>query len=122
MTATDTQRLNIAIVRVSSLGDVVHNMPVVADILRHFPDAQIDWIVEEGFADLVGLVRGVRKVIPVALRRWRHHPFAGETRRQWTEFKRRFRENHYDYVIDCQGLVKTAWLASRARGKVFGLA
>lgn len=114
--------MKIAIVKVSSLGDVVHNMPVVADILRHYPDAEIDWIVEEGFADLVGLVRGVRRVIPVALRRWRHHPFAGQTRREWATFKRVLREETYDWVIDCQGLLKTAWLASRANGKVVGLA
>ncbi|HXA47067.1 MAG TPA: lipopolysaccharide heptosyltransferase I, partial [Burkholderiaceae bacterium] len=41
--------MKILIVRVSSLGDVVHNMPMVADILRHFPDAQIDWVVEEAY-------------------------------------------------------------------------
>lgn len=122
MTATDRSRLKIAIVRVSSLGDVVHNMPVIADIHRAFPDADIDWIVEESFADLVRLVRGVRNVIPVALRRWRHHPFAAQTRREWAVFKQTLRAERYDHVIDCQGLVKTAWIASRARGPVTGLA
>jgi len=122
MIASDRPRLKIAIVKVSSLGDVVHNMPVVADIRRQHPDAQIDWIVEEAFADLVRLVHGVNRVIPVALRRWRHHPFASQTRQQWAAFKRILREETYDYVIDCQGLVKTAWIASRARGKVVGLA
>jgi heptosyltransferase-1 len=39
----------ILIVRVSSLGDVVHNMPVIADIRRRHPEAQIDWLVEESF-------------------------------------------------------------------------
>jgi heptosyltransferase-1 len=114
--------LKIAIVKVSSLGDVVHNMPVIADILRARPDAQIDWIVEEGFADLVRLVRGVRRVIPVSLRRWRHHPFASQTRREWAACKQTLRQEHYDLVIDCQGLLKTAWLASRAQGTVVGLA
>ncbi|KOR17326.1 hypothetical protein ABW54_32615, partial [Burkholderia cenocepacia] len=66
----------ILIVRVSSLGDVVHNMPVVADIRRRHPDAQIDWLVEESFVDLVRLVDGVRNVLPFSLRRWRKKPFS----------------------------------------------
>lgn len=45
--------MRILIVRVSSLGDVVHNLPVLADIHRHFPDAVIDWIVEEPYVGLV---------------------------------------------------------------------
>ena len=61
----------ILIVRVSSLGDVVHNMPVIADIRRRHPDAQIDWLVEESFMGLVELVYGVHRAIPVSLRRWR---------------------------------------------------
>ncbi|WP_268874508.1 lipopolysaccharide heptosyltransferase I [Chitinasiproducens palmae] len=113
--------MKIAIVRVSSLGDVVHNMPVIADIRRRHPDAQIDWIVEEAFVDLVRLVRGVDRVIPVALRRWRKRPVAGATWREWRAFVATLREREYDAVIDCQGLFKTAWIASRARGPVIGL-
>ena len=59
--------MRVLIVKVSSLGDVVHCTPVVADILRAHPDAEIDWVVEEGFAGLVRIVRGVRGVIPFSL-------------------------------------------------------
>ena len=63
--------MKVLIVRLSSLGDVVHNMPMVDDILRHCPTAKIDWVVEEAYTSLVRLNPGVRNVIPVALRRWR---------------------------------------------------
>ncbi|HEV7816082.1 MAG TPA: lipopolysaccharide heptosyltransferase I, partial [Janthinobacterium sp.] len=63
--------MKILLVRVSSLGDVLHNLPIVADILRAFPDAQIDWVVEEGYTSLVRLNAHVRDIIPFALRRWR---------------------------------------------------
>ncbi|MGH8719439.1 MAG: hypothetical protein ACREV0_10945 [Burkholderiales bacterium] len=53
------------------MGDVIHNLPVVTDICRHHPTAQIDWVVEESFADVPALHPGVRKVITVANRRWR---------------------------------------------------
>ncbi|AOK28984.1 lipopolysaccharide heptosyltransferase I [Burkholderia singularis] len=111
----------ILIVRVSSLGDVVHNMPVIADIRRHHPDARIDWLVEEGFADLVGLVDGVRNVLPFSLRRWRKRLGSVATWREIGAFRRRLAEERYDLVIDCQGLIKTAWVASWARGPLVGL-
>jgi heptosyltransferase-1 len=112
----------ILIVRVSSLGDVVHNMPVVADIRRHAPDAQIDWLVEEAFAPLARLVEGVHRVIPIAQRRWRKNLFSVAIWREIRAFRRALALESYDAVIDCQGLVKTAWVASAARGPLTGLA
>jgi hypothetical protein len=64
-------RPRILIVKVSSLGDVVHNMPLVHDLRARWPDAEIDWVVEEGYVDLVRLLPEVGRVIPFALRRWR---------------------------------------------------
>ncbi|PTB20689.1 lipopolysaccharide heptosyltransferase I [Trinickia symbiotica] len=111
----------ILIVRVSSLGDVVHNMPAVADIRRRYPGVQIDWLVEESFADLVQLVTGVHRAIPFSLRRWRKRLLSPATWREIATFRRDLAGEHYDLVIDCQGLIKTAWVASWARGPLVGL-
>jgi len=111
----------ILIVRVSSLGDVVHNMPVIADIRRRHPHAQIDWLVEESFADLVELVDGVRRAVPFSLRRWRKRLTSFENWREIRAFKRSLAAEKYDLVIDCQGLLKTAWVASWACGPLVGL-
>jgi heptosyltransferase I len=111
----------ILIVRVSSLGDVVHNMPAIADIRRHYPGAQIDWLVEESFADLVRLVDGVHRAIPFSLRRWRKRLLTPATWREIGEFRRALAAERYDLVIDCQGLVKSAWVASCAHGPLVGL-
>jgi heptosyltransferase I len=111
----------ILIVRVSSLGDVVHNMPAIADIRRRHPDAQIDWLVEESFVGLVELVQGVHRAIPVSLRRWRKKLFSPANWAEIRAFRRALAAGHYDLVIDCQGLIKTAWLARMARGPVVGL-
>lgn len=111
----------ILIVKVSSLGDVVHTLPVVADIHRHHPNAQIDWLVEEGFADLVRLVVGVQRVISFSLRRWRKQLFTLSTWREMADLRRLLASERYDAVIDCQGLIKTAWLGSWARGPLIGL-
>jgi heptosyltransferase-1 len=109
--------MNILLVRVSSLGDVLHNMPIVADIKRHFPDANIDWVVEEGYVSLVRLNPMVRNILPWGLRRWRKSLGKKETRAEIGAFFRQLREVEYDYVFDTQGLLKTGIIMGAARGK-----
>jgi len=112
--------LNILLVRVSSLGDVLHNLPMVADILRRHPDANIDWVVEEGYVSLVRLNPHVRKIIPFALRRWRKGLGQASTRAEIKAFFRQLRETEYDYVFDTQGLLKTGVILGAARLKPGG--
>lgn len=118
--------LKILIVRVSSLGDIVHNMPMVADLLVHCPTAQIDWVVEEAYAPLVQLNSGVQRVIPYALRRWRKSLWKATTRAEIARFRRTLREVAYDLVFDTQGLLKTGVVMGAARlaagGRRIGLA
>ncbi|MCM2297105.1 lipopolysaccharide heptosyltransferase I [Rhodoferax sp.] len=118
--------MKILIVKLSSLGDVVHAMPAVQDILRARPEAQIDWVVERGFAPLVQRCQGVHRIIASDLRRWRKAPFGVETRRAWRAFKAELQQEQYDAVIDLQGLTKSALVAWLARlspgGQRYGLA
>ncbi|MDP3700421.1 MAG: lipopolysaccharide heptosyltransferase I [Hylemonella sp.] len=107
--------MKILIVKLSSLGDVVHTMPAVQDIRRALPQAQIDWVVEKSFAPLVQRCAGVRRVIPCELRRWRKAPFAASTRAAWRAFKVELQREAYDAVIDLQGLTKSALVAWLAR-------
>jgi heptosyltransferase-1 len=106
--------LRILLVKTSSLGDVVHNLPVVTDILRHHPEAVVDWVVEEPFAPLPALHPGVHWVIPVAVRRWRKALLSRHTRKEFALYRHAVGSVHYDAVIDTQGLVKSALLARAA--------
>jgi heptosyltransferase-1 len=118
--------MKILLVRVSSLGDVLHNLPIVADILRHHPGAQIDWVVEEGYVSLVRLNPHVRKVIPFALRRWKKGLKDKAVRAEVRAFFRDLRAERYDYVFDTQGLIKTGLVMAAARvrpgGQKIGMA
>ncbi len=107
--------MNILIVKLSSLGDVVHTMPAVQDIVRALPQAQIDWVVEPGFASLVQRCQGVRRVIPCALRAWRASWWRADTRASWRAFRADLSRVQYDAVIDCQGLTKSAIVARCAQ-------
>ena len=106
--------MRILLVKTSSLGDVIHNLPVLSDLHRQFPEARIDWVVEENFIDLPRLHPRVGRVIPVAIRRWRKALFSRETWREIGLFRRSLAETPYDQVIDTQGLVKSALIARLA--------
>lgn len=114
--------MRILLVKTSSLGDVIHNLPVASDLRRHFPQASIDWCVEESFAAIPRLHPAVNRIIPVAIRRWRKHLWQGATWREICAFQRTIREQTYDAILDTQGLTKSALLASRANGPLSGYA
>ena len=104
----------ILIIKTSSLGDVVHALPAVSDIARHCPDIAVDWMVEESFSAIPALHPSVRRIIPVATRRWRKAPLSRDTWHELASLRRLLRDGAYDLTIDLQGLIKSAllgWLA-----------
>ena len=118
--------MKVLIVKLSSLGDVLHTLPVVHDIKTALPNAQIDWVVERSFAGVVRRCCGVNKVITCELRKWRKSPFSGETKNAWRAFTSDLQFEKYDAVIDLQGLTKSAavaWLAKLSlSGKRYAMA
>jgi heptosyltransferase-1 len=114
--------MRILLIKTSSLGDVVHNLPVVGDLKRRFPDAVIDWCVEETFADIPRLHPAISGIVPVAVRRWRKALFDGATWREIGAFWRRLGRVDYDAVLDTQGLIKSGAIAFFAKGPCHGYA
>jgi heptosyltransferase I len=111
---------NILIVKTSSLGDVIHNLPAISDIRANRSDVRIDWAVEEAYAPLVAMHPAIDRVIPVAIRRWRKQLGAATTWREFRALRRTLAERDYDMVIDTQGLLKSAIIAFLAANRRFG--
>ena len=112
----------VLIIKTSSLGDVIHNFPMVSDISLEFPKAKIDWVVEEAYVPLVKLHPSVDRIIPIALRRWRQAVFSRATWQEFSHSIREIKKHSYDLVLDSQGLIKSAVLAKLARGPSCGFA
>ncbi|ODN43559.1 lipopolysaccharide heptosyltransferase I [Piscirickettsia litoralis] len=113
--------MKVLIVKTSSLGDVIHTLPALTDALHKIPNLEVDWLVEEGLAEIPSWHPAVKSVIPVALRRWRKN-----WRKAWSsgELKtciQQLKQTPYDKVIDAQGLWKSALLAVWAQGERVGL-
>lgn len=99
----------ILLVKTSSLGDVLHNLPVVTDIYKNYSGARVDWVVEESFAALPALHPGIQQVFTVALRRWRKGWW--RSRSEIRAACSRLAAQPYDSVLDTQGLLKSALIA-----------
>jgi heptosyltransferase-1 len=115
--------MNVAIVRLTSLGDVIHTLPVAAAIRRQRPDARIFWLVEEREQVVLRNNPVVDEVIVVPLRRWRSSlsGLAGwrSSSREIGDLSRRLREAAIDVAIDVQGWVhKTSPLTLLTRAPV----
>lgn len=110
----------ILLVKLSSLGDVLHNLPIVWDLRSRLPNAQIDWVVEEAYAHLLKPLisrdgfRGIDRIIPFSLRRWKKNLLKLSTWKEFFAFKNQLQEISYDVVIETQGLLKSAIVCSLA--------
>ena len=117
--ATSSRALRVAeihpkflIVRLGSLGDVVHAIPAAAALRHAYPGARVDWMVDPRYVELLNLVESIDARIPVDPRALGR----GGEGRQLLRTLRELRRKRYDAVIDLQGLLKSAVLARAAGG------
>ncbi len=96
--------MTFLIVRLGSIGDIVHALPMAEALRARHPEAGIDWLVERSLAPVVRLSPAVTRVVTIETRRLRHG-------RGWLPVLRELRARGYDVAFDAQGLVKSAALA-----------
>ena len=112
--------MKILIVKLSAIGDVLHTLPALTALRRHYPDAQIDWLVEDSAADLVQGHAALNKVLV-----WRRREFAKLLRvgklfaavRLFLSLLLSLRDTRYDLIIDFQALLKSSLWIFLARGR-----
>ncbi|MGB1270960.1 MAG: lipopolysaccharide heptosyltransferase I [Endozoicomonas sp.] len=110
----------VLVVKTSSMGDVIHTLPALTDAARAIPGIRFDWVVEESFAEIPTWHPAVDRVITVAIRRWRKSLLQAWKSGEWQRFKKLMGAQSYDAVIDAQGLIKSAFLARKAKGPRYG--
>lgn len=113
--------MRVLLIKTSSMGDLIHTLPALTDAVNARPDITFDWVVEDAFADIPSWHPSVKRIIPVALRRWRKGVLSPETRAGWKRLKAQLRGEKYDLILDAQGLVKSAMLTFLASGPRAGL-
>lgn len=112
--------MKVLLVKLSSLGDVVHTFPALTDAMAAIPDLELDWAVEEAFAPVARLHPAVRRVIEVPLRRLLRKPFAALRGAEAARVRAALGAERYDLIVDAQGLMKSAGVAMLATGTRHG--
>lgn len=113
--------MRVLIVKMSSLGDVIHTLPALNDAVAAVPGIRFDWVVEEAFAEIPAWHPAVDRVIPIALRRWRKKPVKNFGGHEWKKFRNSIARRQYDLVIDAQGLLKSALVARLVSAPRYGM-
>src|SRR6476646_4790519 len=115
--------MRILIVKLSSIGDIVHTLPALAALRAAMPTAEISWVVERRSAEILRDNPLVDRLIEVDTKALRRGLMSGETLRAPRQQLRRLRASAFDVALDFQGLLKSASIArlSGAR-RVFGFA
>ncbi|HSL91029.1 MAG TPA: lipopolysaccharide heptosyltransferase I [Candidatus Limnocylindrales bacterium] len=105
MRSPDIRR--ILIVKLSALGDIAHALPASDSLVRAAPGAQVDWAVDRRFAGLLDGHPGLRRVVPLDLKRWKREWSTSAARREASGAVRSLREGKYDVAFDLQGNAKS---------------
>lgn len=110
------QKGRFLIIKTSSLGDIIHAFSTLSYLKNRFPNAQIDWIVEKPFAELVRAHPLVHQTIPVNTREWRRTLLSSDTRLEIQSFERSMKQEQYDVIFDLQGNFKSGLLSRATTG------
>jgi heptosyltransferase-1 len=110
---------NVLLVKLSAIGDVIHTLPVLNAIKRHYPKARITWLVEEAAASLIEGHQALDRVLVSKRKRWLKG-LSGPARFQHIKaaiaFIRDLRDTRYDLILDFQASLKGGVLIALARG------
>ncbi len=110
--------MKVLIIKTSSMGDIVHALPAVSDLAEHHPDCEIHWLCEKKFSEIPALHPAVSKIFTIEFRKWRKNLF--KYYHNFYNTIKELRETKYDYIIDCQGLFKSALWSLIAKGRSYG--
>lgn len=113
--------MRVLIIKMSSMGDIIHTLPAVTDATKAISNIQFDWVVEEAFTEIPKWHKQIQQIIPIALRRWRKS--IGQTIQsgELKQFYTQLRAQKYDFVLDAQGSIKSAITSYLSRGYRLGM-
>ncbi|MCX7122555.1 MAG: lipopolysaccharide heptosyltransferase I [Gammaproteobacteria bacterium] len=112
----DATHFKILLIKLSSLGDIIHVFPALTELLKHHPEAEVTWVVDQPFAEVPLWHPAVKKVIVAPLRDLKKQGWGLKAFSTLKNLITAIRAEQYDFVIDAQGLFKSAMLARLAKG------
>jgi heptosyltransferase I len=112
--------MRVLIIKLTSMGDLMHAFPALTDAMERIPNIQFDWVVDESFAEVPKWHPAVHRVITTAHRRWKKNVLDAWSAGEFREFRSQLNEDDYDVVVDLQSNLKSAFVSWLRRGAVHG--
>lgn len=112
--------MRVLIIKLTSMGDLMHAFPALTDAVRHIPNIRFDWVVDESFAEVPMWHPAVERVMTTAHRRWRKTLIRTIKQGEFSEFYQTLNKDDYDVVVDLQSNLKSAFVSWLRRGQVAG--
>jgi heptosyltransferase-1 len=113
--------MHVLLVKLSSMGDLIHALPALTDASRCVPGIRFDWVCDKNFSEVAQWHPSVNRIITTRHRYWRKHLFESVANGEIREFYRKLRLEKYDAVIDAQSSLKSALAARLSHGTRHGL-
>ena len=112
--------MRVLIIKLSSMGDLMHAFPALTEAAQHYPDITFDWVVDEGFSEVPLWHPNVKNIITTAHRRWRKQLISSWRSGQFRQFYKALNANDYDAVVDLQSNLKSATVSWLRTGAIHG--
>lgn len=113
--------MRVLIIKLTSMGDLMHALPAITDAAHAIPDIEFDWVVDQAFSDVPLWHPNVKHVIKTAHRQWRKQPITAWKDGRLPNFYKQLNAQDYDVVIDLQSNLKSAVVSWLQKGDVHGL-
>src|SRR3990167_4338004 len=113
--------LNVLIIKISSMGDLIHTLPALTDAKQALGEITFDWVAAPAFAEIPRWHTAVNHVIACPFRQWKKRYFQAWRQGEIKKFTHALREKHYDLIIDAQSALKSALISKIAHGKNAGM-
>lgn len=110
--------LRVLLIKLTSLGDLIHALPALTDARRAYPDLKVDWLIDENFSEIASWHEAVDEVFTTNHRKWRKGLFSAIG--PIYDMIKTVQKKKYDLVIDGQGNFKTALISFFTRGPTAG--
>ena len=108
----------ILIIKPSSLGDIIHTLPLLNILYRSFPESEIHWVVAKGFEDLLKGHPMISKVWIINKDSWKKMTMIKQTFNEFVDIAKKLKTECYDIVLDVQGLLRSGILAYATRSPI----
>ena len=113
--------MRVLIIKLTSMGDLMHTLPALTDASKKIANIEFDWVVDENFSEVPSWHPNVKSVITTNHRTWRKNLFSTDLLNELKNLKLRLNHTSYDAVIDMQNNLKSAAVSYLIKNPVHGM-